>query len=132
MTDEVVHLAQSREEKSAFGDAFRRQALADRARQFLGWRRARASFLPNELIGEPVWDMLLDLFIASCESKRISVSSACIASGVPPTTALRHLVKMEQYGLVERSDDDTDGRRIYVAISPSARQAISDWLESAR
>lgn len=82
-------------------------------------------------MGEPVWDMLLDLFIAACESKRISVSSACIASGVPPTTALRYLMKMEQYGLVERTDDDTDGRRIYVAISPSARQSISEWLESA-
>ena len=131
MTEEALHLARSRDDSSAFGDTFCGEALVDRARQFLGWRRARASFLPKELMGEPVWDMLLDLFIAACESKRISVSSACIASGVPPTTALRHLVKMEQYGLVERTEDDTDGRRIYVAISPGARQAISEWLESA-
>lgn len=130
MPDETGHLAVTPQENSAFGNSFHVGELIGRARQFVELRRARASFLPKELMGEPVWDMLLDLFIAACESKRISVSSACIASGVPPTTALRYLVKMEKHGLIERSEDDADGRRVYVAISPSARQAISEWLHS--
>lgn len=130
MPDETIHLTVTPPGNSAFGSTIYVGELVNRARQFVELRRARASFLPKELMGEPVWDMLLDLFIAACESKRISVSSACIASGVPPSTALRYLVKMEKHGLIVRSEDDTDGRRIYVAISPIAREAIGEWLHS--
>src|SRR3546814_1843272 len=39
---------------------------------------------------DPAWDMLLDLYLAAERNTRpVSISSLCIASAVPATTALR-------------------------------------------
>lgn len=102
--------------------------MVRRAQKILASRRARLSFLPREVFGEPAWDMLLDLFISSHEDRPISVSSACIASGVPATTALRWLSMMEEHGLIERTSDHADRRRVYVAITDSACKAMYEWL----
>jgi hypothetical protein len=50
-------------------------------------RRLRNQFFADELFADPAWDMLLDLFAAGLEKRRVSVSSLCIAAAVPPTTA---------------------------------------------
>lgn len=104
------------------------ESTADIARRIMERRRARLTFLPPEFFGEPAWDMLLDLFVADREAKRISISSACIASGVAATTALRWLSRLEALDMVERNSDANDRRRIFVRITPLARQAIDDWL----
>ena len=49
-------------------------------------RQLRARFFDGELFADPTWDMLLDLTAARVEHTRVSVTSLCIASGVPPTT----------------------------------------------
>ncbi len=122
------------ESSPLFGDVLpdavveRGAALAQRIRKTVDFRRARVNFLPSELFGEPAWDMLLDLYIAESDGKRISVSSACIASGVPATTALRWLSRMEEMGLIKRTSDHRDKRRIYVAITQRAQDAINEWL----
>lgn len=100
----------------------------DFARRIVSRRRLRAHFLPGEIFGEPAWDMLLDLFVAFYENKPISVSSACIASGAPATTALRWLARLELLGLVKRTSDHKDRRRIHVAITSKGKQAVVDWL----
>ncbi|MEZ5655102.1 MAG: hypothetical protein R3E04_04340 [Sphingobium sp.] len=63
-------------------------------------RRRRDAIFSDELgassiFGEAAWDMLLDLFVSRSENKRVSVSSLCIASGVPATTALRGRVRQD-------------------------------------
>lgn len=98
------------------------------ARQIAMARRARLSFLPSELLGEPVWDMLIDLFIAESEGRPVTVSSVCMASGAPTTTALRWLARMEDMGLIRRTGDRNDRRRIHVCISPETKQAMERWL----
>src|SRR5438067_2106779 len=57
----------------------------------IGARRDRARFLSRELLADPGWDMLLDLLYAELANRPVSVSSVCIASGVPQTTGLRWL-----------------------------------------
>ena len=53
------------------------------ARQTYEDRRRRTKiFQSEELFGEPAWDILLDLFIAAKERRRVSVTSACIGSAV--------------------------------------------------
>lgn len=101
----------------------------DHVRHIVAKRRARSRHFPPEIFGEPAWDMLLDLFIAAHEGKPVSVSSACIASGAPATTALRWLVRLETLGLVTRSGDFKDRRRIHVAITDLGREAIEDWFQ---
>jgi len=100
------------------------------AREHLAARRARARFFPTELFGEPGWDLILDLFIAGEEGKAISITSACIASGVAPTTALRWIGVLEERGMIARQPDPEDGRRMYVSLREEARTAVLAWLEA--
>ncbi len=106
--------------------------LLERVRIIAERRVERYQYLPAEMFGEPAWDMLLDLYLASGDGKSISVSSACIASRAPATTALRWLRRMEQLGLVARVNDDNDRRRVYVTITDAAKRALTDWLLSVR
>ena len=90
-----------------------RPALPDPrlVRRIIRQRQLRARFFDGELFGDPAWDMLLDLTAARVEHQRVSITSLCIASGVPPTTALRWINEMTSAGLLERVEDDTDRRR---------------------
>lgn len=94
-------------------------------------RRYREDLLAKDLFADPAWDILLDLYRASLNQKNISISSACIASAVPPTTALRHIKGLEDAGLVHRVPDKRDHRRIYLALTDKAGQAMDRWMEAA-
>ena len=93
-------------------------AFLEWAEKTLKERSIRTDFLPfNSIVGEPCWDMLLDLTVARIKGVRVSISSACIASGTPPTTAIRWLAYLQQIELIERSVDEFDRRRSFVSIS---------------
>lgn len=100
------------------------------ARQIYAERRRRHKFLPADLFGEPTWDILLDLYIAAREDRRVPTTSSCIGAHVPPTTALRWLRILETRGLVEREDDGRDGRRTFVRLTGHGLNAMDNCLAS--
>lgn len=75
------------------------------------------AFEQEYITGEPCWDALLDLCIAEIEGRRVGVTSLCIASGVPVTTALRWLSLLERDGMIERQADPRDKRRTFIRIT---------------
>lgn len=95
-------------------------------------RQLRFRYFSSDLFADPAWDMLLDLTLARAERRRVSVTSLCIASGVPTTTALRWIKLLEQSGLVERVEDETDRRRAFVFLSERGVDAISRFFEAIR
>lgn len=97
-------------------------------RRIIRQRQARARFFDGDLFGDPAWDMLLDLTAARAEHSRVSVTSLCIASGVPPTTALRWIGQMIDAGLLERVDDETDRRRAFITLTEKASDAMSRYF----
>lgn len=101
-------------------------------RQIIANRQARARFFDPELFGDPAWDMLLDLTAAHGEGARVSVSSLCIAAGVPATTALRWLTQMVESGIFERVPDSADKRRAFIGLSDKAIAAMSGYFASLR
>lgn len=101
----------------------------DWAKRIYAMRRKRVEYIPQEFLGEPGWDILLDLYIAYHECKTVSISSAQIAADVSGSTALRMLVKLENAGLVHRVPDETDKRRIWVCLTQKAVFAIGRICE---
>lgn len=97
-------------------------------RRIIRQRQLRARFFDGDLFGDPAWDMLLDLTAARAEHNRVSVTSLCIASGVPPTTALRWIGQMIDAGLLERLEDEADRRRAFVALSDKAAEAMARYF----
>ena len=99
------------------------------AQEVLRVRRRRDKVFPNELFGEPAWDMLLELFLAECAGKRLSVTGACHASRVAVTTALRWVVKLESGGWVHRLADERDARRYWLVLTPHTSSSMRALLE---
>lgn len=97
-------------------------------RRIIRQRQLRASFFDGDLFADPVWEMLLDLTAARVEHTRVSVTSLCIASGVPPTTALRWIAQMKDVGLIERLEDETDRRRAFITLSDSTADAMARFF----
>ncbi|MDE2403881.1 MAG: MarR family transcriptional regulator [Sphingomonadales bacterium] len=91
-------------------------------------RQARGRFLPAELFADPAWDMLLDLTAAQGEGTRVSVTSLCIASGVPVTTALRWIALMTEMGLLRREVDLDDRRRAFILLSDKAIEGMARYF----
>lgn len=97
-------------------------------RRIIRQRQLRARFFDGDLFGDPAWDMLLDLTAARAEHTRVSVTSLCIASGVPPTTALRWIGQMTDAGLLERVEDETDRRRAFIALTERAADGMARYF----
>ena len=91
-------------------------------------RQQRARYFDSALFADPAWDMLLDLTAARLEQKRVSVSSLCIASGVPPTTALRWIGQMIDAGLFLRVCDDSDRRRAFIELTEKAADGMARYF----
>lgn len=100
-----------------------------KAERLIRERALRRKFLPAEILGEPDFDMLLDLYVASRRAHDVSVSSLCIASQVPASTALRHLEIMEKLQLVRRERDPNDRRRCFIRLTDNAMSDLVDWLD---
>lgn len=80
------------------------------------------------LFGEPAWDMLIDLFVNEIEGKSVAVSSLCLASGVPMSSALRLVQKLCDEELIHRRADPHDGRRYFVQLSPNLRHRLTAYF----
>ena len=89
---------------------------------------ARARAIGGKILGDPAWNILLDLLLASLEGRRVAVSSACIVAGVATTTALRLVNRMVDDGVLMRLPDDNDGRRHFLAIAPEVEDALKNYL----
>ncbi len=108
-----------------------RPALPDPrlVRRVIRQRQLRSEFFEDALFADPAWDILLDLTAARAEHLRVSVTSLCIAAGVPPTTALRWITQMVDAGLLKRVEDDTDRRRAFIALSDKAADAMARYFQ---
>lgn len=60
------------------------------------------------------------------------MTSLCIASGVPPTTALRWISQLTEGGLLERVEDEADRRRAFIALSDKAAEAMARYFHEMR
>lgn len=99
-------------------------------RTIIRQRQARARFFDPELFADPAWDILLDLAAARAERRQVSVTSLCIAAGVPATTALRWIGQMVDSGLLLRVSDPHDRRRAYIALSDATADSMARYFDS--
>jgi hypothetical protein len=113
-------------------DAEQPEISAQEIRAVIRSRRLRAQFFAQEMFADPAWDMLLDLFAAELEGRRVSVSSLCIAAAVPPTTALRWIGTLHDAGLFERHADPSDRRRAYIALSQKALEGMRSYVGAVK
>jgi len=103
--------------------------LAMKARVIYLQRRKREEFLPAQLLGEPTWDILLELFMQFAGGAKVSTTSLCIASAAPASTALRHIAQLEEAGLIRREASAFDKRVTFVTLTDQGVLAVGLYLE---
>jgi DNA-binding MarR family transcriptional regulator len=107
------------------------EARFRRARSWIYLNDAREKAFGVDFFADPAWHMLLDLYVAYRQRGRVSVSSLSIASRGPPTTGLRWIAVLERYGLIERTDDPFDKRRIFVSLTADGLKRVERTLDTA-
>ena len=103
-----------------------------RVRDMIKARRKRDRLFVAGLFADPAWDMLLELYAAELCGYRVSISSLCGAAAVPATTALRWVRCLEEKDLVRRCPDANDGRRVFISLSDSAREAMGELMREVQ
>lgn len=111
------------------GEARGSTRLRQQVRAELKARASRARFLPDDLFSDPAWDILLQLFAAEQDGRRLAVSAVGLSANIPLTTALRWLKALEQKGLVARRDDPLDARRSFLELSERGMIAMTRYFE---
>ena len=81
-------------------DVVENDPSASLAAAMLEFRRTRSSILPPELFAEPAWDLLLELFIADAEGRRLTARQVCIRAGIAPSVMSHWLKHLSQSGFV--------------------------------
>lgn len=76
--------------------------------------------------------MLLDIYASELAGQPTSVSSACIASNVPATTALRFIRTLTANGVIVRKSDPLDARRVYIELTDKTRKAMRSMFDVPR
>jgi DNA-binding MarR family transcriptional regulator len=107
-------------------------SLTELALTLINHLHRRSRYLPDAVFEDPQWLMTLELFVAGEQSRAVSVSSLCLSSGVPPTTALRHVRMLEAKGFFERVAHPRDRRISHLRLSEGARDQVERYLNSIR
>jgi hypothetical protein len=74
--------------------------VASLAAAILAFRRSRSKILPPELFAEPAWDLLLELFVADAQGRRLTARQVCDRANVPPSVMSRWLKHLSQNSFV--------------------------------
>jgi DNA-binding MarR family transcriptional regulator len=109
-------------------EAWHRDTLSALALSKYRVRRARDNYFPKQLFGEPAWDILLDLYINHGLDRKISVSSLCVASMVPATTALRYIAMLEDHKFLRKVPAKSDRRVSLVELTEEGHKAMDEYL----
>jgi hypothetical protein len=124
-SDRAAHLELDDNSSRLAGPEYRIAAV--RAAEQLALRRQRGALFGGDLFGEGTWDILLELMIAKFKGTRTSVKSVRSFSGVPATTALRCVEKLEARGLVHRRRYEA-GKREWLDLDEGAYRKLATLL----
>ncbi|RDE04983.1 MarR family transcriptional regulator [Sphingomonas aracearum] len=85
--------------------------------------------LPAELFVDPAWDMMIELMIAEGEFRPLCVKDLIVLSGESAASAMRRIVRLEEAGLLVRTPDRADHRRVHVTLTLKGHGAMAAMLE---
>lgn len=107
-------------------DADRRNAL----QKIINLRKLRRTLFPNLSFGDPVWDIILTVSYDSKISRTSNVKSITVDSDLSNTTALRYLDILARRGVVNKSNDPSDGRRSLISLTDESLDLVDALLDT--
>jgi len=96
----------------------RSETLLKRAESILRVRQARARLLGRAAIGDPVFDLLLCLYVRSGQTAT-SLTDLARSASTPHSSATRWIRYLADKGLVQRMESRSDRRSMLVHLTPT-------------
>ena len=107
--------------------AEQRTAFQAAASSLIATRALRHEYLRSSWLGEPVWDILLVLYVNDGRL-RMTTGDLIESSGVPSSTALRWFGVLEDGGLLLRKVSPTDKRVVFLELSEEGRSRLDAFF----
>ena len=107
-----------------------RTVLVERARKALSDRQRRTQYFSRAVFGEPVWDILLILYISDFSGTRLTIGKLAELIDTPLTTTLRWIGYLEKEHLLERQPHPNDKRMGFIRMLGKARDALDTYFAS--
>lgn len=126
---EAAQQATPRPAPAALGEAPPKPALLDQVSFSIQMRRMRRSHFGSADLSGPMWDMMLDLMLASTHDRALSASDLATGAGVPLSSGLRMISAIERLGLAGRSIDERDRRRTIVRLTELGTERMASYFE---
>lgn len=114
---------------TARGDAAPNAGLLDQLSFSIQIRRIRRSHFGSAEMSGPIWDMMLDLMLATAHGRVLSASDLATGAGVPLSSGLRMISALERLGLLHRSIDERDRRRTIVRLTDFGTERMATYFE---
>lgn len=90
-------------------------------------KELRKNLLPDIMSGDPAWEMLVELYLARLESRKVATKELGIVAAVPPTTGLRWIAHLQKTDLIVRESGE-DKRRSHFALTELGLFKIESYL----
>jgi hypothetical protein len=95
----------------------------------IAWDRA----LGLNLALDPVWSMLLLVYVRQLNSPGVPIASLSnLPIAGPDTVILRWTIKLVDEGILELAEDRAGGAEPVVQLSPDALYKIEEWLRASK
>lgn len=98
-------------------------------RKLVTMRKTLGDALGYRHCASPIWDMLLELYVAEREKRIVYLWSLCSFANVPFSTACRKVTEMEEIGLVRRNLEHRDRRGVEVTLTDNGESLIASVLD---
>jgi DNA-binding MarR family transcriptional regulator len=95
-------------------------------------REARKQHFNPALFSEGPWDIIVILYLADLEQRRVTASELYSGVGGAPTTCIRWTERLIHEGLVTKSMDPEDGRRIFLHLTNEGLRSMRSYLAAIR
>ena len=94
-------------------------------------RRLRREYLGLD-VSDATWAMMLELFAAGLEGRRVHQTMLCVTAAVAQTTALRVTRKLLDAGIFLGAADAKDDRLLILRLSDDAARRIRTYLAATQ
>lgn len=119
------------EEKQRREAAARERITPGQLEALIEARYARSETIGIDL-ANPGWSLLLELFRASLEQRRVRLARLAADARVPATTAMRWIEQLIALKLVGRDTDPESSGSVFFALTAAGEEAMEDYFVSVQ
>ncbi|MBB5685493.1 MarR family winged helix-turn-helix transcriptional regulator [Sphingobium boeckii] len=91
-------------------------------------RQQRLQYFPENLVRDPAWPLLLELYRCRAETIELSVTGLSHATNIPSATGHRWIDELKRAGMVTLSPSLTDARCTIVTMTNEAFKKMDHYL----